>query len=268
MSEISVLMGTYNDNRSYTALAIDSILNQTVTDFELIICDDGSDAAFFTWLLEYCKKDTRIRLLRNRKNRGLAAVLNRCLRYAAGRYVARMDADDRSERNRLERQVAFLKAHPEYAFVGCNARLIAKQGVWGERRLERVPQKESFLNTSPFIHPAVMFRREVLKGCGGYCESRRVLRAEDYELFMRLYASGQRGYNIQEMLLDYREDDRSYAKRKYRYRLLECGVRFQGFSRLGIVKGNLRYVGKPLLAGMIPYRIMKRMRTRRYAVRR
>jgi len=260
-------MGTYNDNRSHAALAIDSILDQTFTDFEFIICDDGSDAAYFAWLQAYCRKDARIRLLHNNKNRGLAAALNRCLGQASGVYVARMDADDRSGRMRLEKQAAFLRQHPRYAFVGCNARLIAGRGVWGERRLEEMPRKESFLVTSPFIHPSVMFRREALMACGGYCESPKVLRAEDYELFMRLYAAGRRGYNMQEPLFDYREDRRSYTKRKYRYRLLECGVRCRGFAGLGILKGNVRYVLKPLLAGMVPYRLMKILRTRRYAVR-
>ncbi len=267
MPEISVLMATYNDNPVYVGQAIDSILSQTFTDFEFLICDDGSNAEFAEWLRGYCKKDARIRRIRNRRNQGLAAALNRCMALASGRYLARMDADDISRTDRLEKQAAFLNDHPEYAFVGCNARLFGVHGIWGERRMEEAPDKASFLRTSPFIHPSVMFRRETLAASGGYRRSRQYLRAEDYELFMRLYAAGQRGYNMQKMLIDYREDRNAYQKRKYRYRFCECATRLYGFQRLGILKGNVRYVLKPLLAGMIPGNVMERIRKKRYQIR-
>ena len=262
--KISVLMGTYNDRRAYAAQAIDSILGQTFDALELIICDDGSEEAYFQWLRDYCQKDQRILLLRNPKNKGLSAALNRCLRYASGDYIARMDADDISRQDRLERQAVFLDRHKEYAFVGCSARLIAEHGPWGERRLQRRPVRRSFLSTSPFIHPAVMLRREVLEASGGYQESRKALRAEDYELFMRLYAQGWRGYNLPQLLLDYREDRTSYKKRRYRYRFCECLVRLEGFRRLGILKGHLRYVLKPLAAGLVPAFVMRKIRAERF----
>lgn len=267
MPEISILMGTYNDNPVYTAQAVDSILGQTFTDFELIIWDDGSETAYLNWLRSCCAKDSRIRLFSSAQNCGLAAVLNRCFSCASGKYIVRMDADDISRADRLEKQAAFLNQHPEYAFAGSNARMIGTHGVWGERRLEEVPDRNSFLRTSPFIHPSVMFRREVIEASGGYCESPKYLRAEDYEFFMRLYAAGWYGYNIQERLLDYREAPESYKKRKYRYRICECRVRFEGFRRLGILKGNLRYALKPLAGGMLPCWMMQRIRKRRYAVR-
>lgn len=264
MPEISVLMGIYNESREHTVLAIDSILHQTLDDFEFIICDDGSENGFFQWLQEYCKKDCRIHLLRSETNKGLAAALNCCLRHASGTYIARMDGDDISGKDRLERQAAFLKEHKEYDFVGCNAELFNGNCIWGERRMEEIPQKKSFLSTSPFIHPSVMIRREVLERAGGYCESSSVLRAEDYELFMRLYAAGCLGYNLQENLLRYRESMQAYSRRKYQYRVKECFVRWQGFWRLGILYGNLRYVVKPLAVGLIPDKIMQRIRLKRY----
>lgn len=262
--EISVIMGTCNDNRAYAAQAIDSILGQTFPSLELIICDDGSEPSYFSWLRDYCKKDPRIFLLRNPKNQGLAAALNRCLRYASGTYIARMDADDLARADRFQKQAAFLDRHREYAFVGCSARLIAEHGPWGVRRLRRRPGRRSFLNTSPFIHPAVMFRRETLEACGGYQESKKALRAEDYELFMRLYAAGQRGYNLPQLLLDYREDRSSLKRRRYRYRFCECLVRLEGFYRLGILKGNVRYVLKPLAVGLVPGFLMRKIREKRF----
>lgn len=269
MPEISVLMGTCNEKSSIqTARAIDSVLNQTFQDFEFIICDDGSDSQFFHWLKRYCRKDARIRLLRNQKNRGLAAVLNRCLAYAAGTYIARMDADDVSKAERFEKQVMFLRQNGSYALAGCNVQLMDEDDrVWGERRLEQMPLKQSFLSTSPFVHPAVMIRRSVLEELHGYCELPWALRVEDYELFMRLYARGYRGYNLQEVLFCYREGAQAYAKRRYRYRLNECRVRYQGFSELGILQGNLRYVLKPLAAGMMPHPAVRMLRAERYRVR-
>jgi len=163
MPEISVLMGIYQGSRAYAAQAIDSVLNQTYEDYEFLICDDGSDPDFFQWLQRYCRKDSRIRLLRNRKNGGLASALNKCFANSSGRYLARMDADDISERTRFEKQAAFLHENQEYAFVGCNVRLMTQYKIWGERRLERIPLKKSFLSTSPFIHPTIMIRREIME---------------------------------------------------------------------------------------------------------
>lgn len=267
MPKISVLMGTYNENIEQAAQAIDSILGQTCQDFEFIICDDGSDRVFFGWLKQYCRQDPRILILRNKKNCGLAASLNRCFGHAAGVYIARMDADDISAKWRFEKQAAFLDTHQEYALVGCSAQLINGSGVWGERILKKKPDKKSFLYTSPFIHPTVMMRREVMEQLGGYCVSPKILRAEDYDFFMRLYASGYQGYNLPELLFRYREDGHSYIKRKYRYRIHECRVRYQGFRNLGILKGNLHYVAKPLVAGMVPAGCMKAFRKWKYAHR-
>lgn len=265
MPLISVLMGTFNESRQYVAQAVRSIRRQTFRDFEFLICDDGSKPEFYRWLQEYCSQDARIKLIRNEKNCGLAQVLNRCLKLATGAYIARMDADDISSVKRLEKQAVFLHQHREYAFVGCNVYLVDDQGVWGIRRLEQIPKKESFLSTSPFVHPAVMFRQGILTKLHGYCQSPKVLRTEDYELFMRLYAAGYQGYNLQEPLLAYREERKAYQKRQYHYRLNECRVRYHGFLQLGILKGNLRYVVKPLAVGVVPAGIMRLMRVKKYA---
>lgn len=267
MPLISVLMGIYNEKKENAMQAIDSILCQTFQDFEFVICDDGSDDEYYLWLVSFCKKDVRIRLLRNAKNQGLSVALNRCLRHSSGSFLARMDADDISMPRRLEIQVSFLKKHGEYALVGSYVQMMDAHGVWGERRVETQPCAVSFLWTSPFVHPAVMFRREVLEELRGYCEASWAVRAEDYELFMRLYATGYAGYNIPKALLQYREDRDAYGRRKYRYRIHEAFVRWKGFRELGILKGNRRYVCKPLIAGSIPPKIMQMLRRSRYRIR-
>lgn len=265
MPKISILMGIYNEKKKEQVIkAIDSILNQTYKDFEFIICDDGSESALYQWLKNYCEKDVRIHLIRKEKNEGLASALNTCLANAKGDYIARMDADDISEPERLEKQTAFLEQHSEYAMVGCNAVMIDDNGSWGKRELPATPQKEDFLRTSPFIHPSIMIRTNVLKKLGGYCEAKYAERTEDYELFMRLYAAGYKGRNIEGDFFCYREDRYAFGKRKYRYRINESRVRYYGFRELGILKGHSCYVLKPLLVGLLPKRLIQRMRRRQF----
>lgn len=262
---ISVIMGIYNErDRSQVMKAVESILDQTYDKFEFIICDDGSEQGFYDWLKQYCEKDTRIRLLRKTQNGGLAAALNVCLAEAKGDYVARMDADDLSKPDRFERQLDFLTAHPEYALIGCGAELIDREGIWGERLPTETPQKSDFLWNSPFIHPTVIIRKHVLEELGGYATAAYAERTEDYDLFMRMYAAGYQGYNLQECLFQYREDRNAYAKRKYRYRINEARVRYRGYRNLGILAGHFHNVMKPLLVGMIPASWMQKIRKKQF----
>lgn len=257
MVNVSVLMGVYNEkNRKNVKKAINSILNQTYTNFEFIICDDGSDFKFYEWLQEYCSQDERIHLLRNEKNKGLAATLNKCLKYAKGMYIARMDADDVAMPERFEKQISFLEENNKYAMVGCNVKMIDEKGIWGERKLPEIPSESDFLYTSPYVHPSIMMRRVILEELNGYEESSWAERAEDYELFMRLHAVGYKGYNMQDALFYYREDKSAYNKRKYRYRINESYIRYKGFKKLGILSGHFLYVIKPLIVGLVPRKIM------------
>jgi len=114
MPEVSILMGVYNE-QEYLAESISSILNQTSENFELIIIDDASKDNFSEIVQQF--DDERIRLLENKTNLGLTKSLNRGLDLAAGKYIARQDADDISEPDRLERQVAFLEDNEEIALV-------------------------------------------------------------------------------------------------------------------------------------------------------
>lgn len=266
MPEVSVIMPVYNMAEDIQLLkaAVASIKNQTYKEWELIICDDGSTDTTMRAVKQIAGKDARIRVIRNQKNRGAGYARNACIRASAGKYIAVMDADDISEPQRLEKQAAFLDQHPEYALVGCNARMIDSRGIWGERILEENPVKESFLSTLPFVHPSVMLRREVIEELHGYAVTKLTRRVEDYEFLMRLYACGYKGYNMQEMLFSYREDLDSYKKRTYSCRIDESRVRYQGFLKLGILKGNFRYVLKPVFVGMVPAGIMRAFRAGKF----
>lgn len=265
MPNLSVLMGIYNEKKKeQVEMAILSILNQSYRDFEFIICDDGSPEEFFLWLQQYCRTDERIHLLRNEKNEGLSKALNRCLTEACGKYIARMDADDVSLPNRFEKQITFLETHPEYALAGCAVSLIDEGGVWGERVPAEKPQKTDFLWTSPFVHPSIMMKKSVLQHLNGYTTEDYAERTEDYDLFMRLYAAGKAGYNLQEKLLLYREDRNAFTKRKYRYRINEAKVRYIGFGQLGIRKGNFKYIVKPLVIGLLPGFVVQKFHRKQF----
>lgn len=110
--------------------------------------------------------------------------------------------------------------------MGCNAEFIDDQGVWGKRLMIEVPQKKDFLRTSVFIHPAILVRAEVMQKLGGYSTETCALRTEDYELFMRLYAAGERGYNLQEFLFRYREDVHAFPSENINIVSMrqECGI--------------------------------------------
>lgn len=160
--KVSIIMGTYNPDEKKLKRAVQSLILQTVPEWELILYDDGSDGQFVPLIRETAMLDGRIRLLRGTENRGLAAALNRCLLRARGQYIARMDDDDVSLPNRLERQLVFLESRPQYQWVGSGAELIDENGVWGFQRMPEIPQPRDFLFHSPYIHPSVMFRKSAL----------------------------------------------------------------------------------------------------------
>jgi len=181
---VSVLMSVYNGAR-YLAEAIDSILGQTFADFEFIIIDDGSTDATNDILRTY--SDARICVLHNPKNLGLTRSLNHGLSVAQGEYVARMDADDISLPERLQKQVSFLDAHPMTAMVGSAYYQIDANGsLIGTATLPCDYQdiKEQLLYRCCFCHGATMFRRNAVRQVGNYREE--FYAAQDWDLWVRL----------------------------------------------------------------------------------
>lgn len=251
--KVSVIMGIYNPEEKRLFRAVDSVIGQTMQEWELILYDDGSSNEGAEIIRRAAHLDPRITYIRNEKNHGLAYALNQCIRRAKGDYIARMDDDDWSRPDRFEIQMRFLESHEEYQWAGSNAGLFDEDGVWGDMKVPERPDKEDFLRYSPYIHPSVMFRREVFRRNYGYISCGVTRRCEDYELFMRLHIRGERGYNIQEQLLLYREDKAAYVKRSHAYRVNEMRIRYRGFKRLGILKpATVPYVFRPLAGEIIP----------------
>lgn len=261
--KVSVIMGIYNTkSKEMLEKSLTSILNQTYTDFELIICDDGSTNECFEWAKEICSNDNRVKFIKNGENKGLAYTLNHCLKEAEGEYIARMDDDDESHLDRFEKQVKFLDENPDIGLISSVANLFDNdKGIWGNLKCSEYVTKKDFLYTSPIIHPAVMARKEAYDAVGGYNDSPKVLRNEDYYCFMQMFAKGIKMYNFQEALLDYRQDKDSDQKKKYRYRFNEMYVRYHGFKELKMLNlKNYLYVIKPLIVGLIPNKILRNLK--------
>lgn len=263
---ISVIMGVYNSKPERLELAVGSILNQTYSNFELIICNDCStNNDTINCLKELQRRDKRIKVINNDINAGLAKSLNNCLKIAKGEYIARMDDDDISHIDRFEKQVYFLNTYQQYDFVGCAIRLFDENGYWGTCVNKEKPQKKDFLFGTPFTHPTIMVRSEAYIKAEGYDVNNYTRRTEDYDLFMRMYALGMKGYNLSEILFDYRMDDSGYKKQKFKYRIDEMIIKYKGFKSLKLFPRGYVYLIKPIISGLIPNGIKKKLYQKRYS---
>lgn len=267
---VSVIMGVYAPKeRAILFAAIASLCASSWTNWELVLVDDGTEGEGRRWIEEAAKMDARIRLFRHPHNQGLAAALNTAIAHSRGSWIARMDGDDRTHPCRLEVMVRYLQTHPFVDWVGCACDLIDAQGVWGGIRPPFEPSIEDYLSHSPFIHPSVMFRGEVLRQTGGYAQRAGHYRCEDYELFLRLFASGYRGRNLPGRLYQYREERDSYQRRTLSAALCEARVRREGARRLDIHGVRAwRCIAKPLAVALVPDGLHARIKRRWYAYNR
>ncbi len=181
--KVSVVMSVYNGEK-YLREAVDSILGQTFRDFEFIIVDDGSTDN--TWAILQSYDDPRVILVRNEENIGLTKSLNKGLAIAQGEYIARMDADDVSLPERLEKQVAYLDEHPEVGLIGTSVEIIGKEGerlAVLRRPMDPPLITWSLLFDNCLVHSTVMYRRSLVEKLGGYNPGRY---AQDYDLWSRM----------------------------------------------------------------------------------
>lgn len=208
--KISVILPVYN-GQDYLTEAIDSVLSQSFSDFELIIVNDGStdgSAAIIEKL-----GDSRIRFFQQ-SNKGLAATLNRAISLARGAYIARQDQDDVCLPSRFERQVAFLDANPDVGMVGTSAEIRVgneRTNRYLKHPVANASLKFGLLFDNHFVHSSVMIRRSVLEGLGGYSEDSARQPPEDYELWSRVMKKYKLA-NLPEVLLAYREVEGSMSR--------------------------------------------------------
>lgn len=199
MPKISVIMPAYNAEQ-YIGEAMDSILGQTFGDFEFIILNDCSADGTEEIILSY--DDPRIVYLKNERNLGVAATLNRGLEMARGEYIARMDADDISLPHRFEKQIAYLDAHPEVAVLGTNAAIFSDDKTI---QMTQVPETDRSIRfrmalSNPFIHPTIMMRRSMIAELSYEMEYEG---REDYRFWMRV-SQKYKVSNLRDCLLRYR----------------------------------------------------------------
>ena len=180
--KISAIMSVYNGEK-YLREAIESILNQTFTDFEFIIVNDGSTDNSLEIIKSY--DDERIKIINNEQNIGLTKSLNKALKQARGEYIARQDADDVSLPNRFEEQMKYFDKHPEVALLGTSVSYIDENGkITGKYSVLANPRIHNFLKDNQFKHGSTMFRKEIVNKLGGYNELFKY--SQDYELWLRI----------------------------------------------------------------------------------
>ena len=252
---VSIIMGVYNEENNLEK-CIDSILRQTYTNWEFIICNDCSKDGTQDILNEYTRKDKRIRVLNNNENSGLASALNNCLAVAGGEYIARMDADDISLPERLEVQVAYMEAHPEIDCVGCNRILFDETGNRGIFLAIEYPDKRILLKATPFAHPTIMMKKCVYDELGGYTVSKDTTRAEDLDLWIRFYAKGYKGYNLQFPLYKYHVSREDYKKRSFKAAVQTSKVYMRGYEILNFPWYSRIYALKPIISALLPNSFM------------
>lgn len=227
--EVTILLPLYNAE-SYIGPAIKSVLLQTFKDFELLIINDGSTDNSKEIVQSF--KDSRIRLVNNHKNLGLVATLNRGLELAQADLIARMDADDLCLPQRIEKQVEFLKAHPNIGVLGTDIYIIDST----DRVIGRPPPIHSdpylinwvLLRTCCLYHPTIMMRKSIFEHSRSY--NKNYKHCEDYELWLRL-SNKVKFSIINQPLLYYRQHQNSISSSFSNHQLRLSAKAVQTFAQ-------------------------------------
>ena len=206
---VTIGLPFYNAEK-YLALAIESVLQQTYTDWELLLLDDGSTDNSLSIAQSYAQKDSRIKVISDGKNKNLATRLNELPSLAQGLYLARMDADDIMHPARIKRQLAVLETHPEIDVLGTNAYIINDENaVIGTRY--PLTTENTLTRVKSFIHPTIIAKKQ------WFLENpydTKALRMEDAELWYRTH-SKYHFVRLNEPLLFYREVGNNYYKKYF-----------------------------------------------------
>ena len=209
--KISVIMSVYN-GESYLSEAIDSVLAQSFTDFELIVINDCSTDQTGALLAQYAARDSRVRVHTNEVNLRLPSSLNKAISLAAGQYIARMDADDICLPDRLEKQYAFMEANPDVALSSCRFMtlkngVVSSGGCGGKTDHESI--KAMLLVTNPILHPGIIAKADVIRELG---YDKNFTCTEDMELWSRFVMANHKVELQSEYLMIYRLHDKQITE--------------------------------------------------------
>ena len=203
---VSVVLPCFEAER-FLAAAIESVLGQTYAAIEVVAIDDGSTDETATILAGYARSDSRVRVLTHEANQGLIAALNNGIAEARGEFIARMDADDVCAPERIEAQVAALRARPDVSVVGTAIRLVAEDGRPLRPRPVRCiePGAAAFMTlfATPIVHPTLLARASVMRAYP-YGAGPDSIHTEDYELLSRMVDAGVRLLNLRAPLVTVR----------------------------------------------------------------
>lgn len=209
---VSVIMAAYNAEKHISA-SIESLINQTYTNFELLVINDGSSDKTQSIVEEFCIRDSRIILINNDKNLFVIKSRNIGIENAKGKYLAILDADDLALPNRLEKQVEFLENNPDVFLIGSSAHIIDENNTICNDFIALTDYhelKRNILKNNLFYHSSIMFRNEKVF----YRE--KMIYTEDYDLILRLFSEGKKIVNIPDTLISYRQTNHSLSKTKNR----------------------------------------------------
>lgn len=205
--KISVIMSVYN-GEDYLSETLDSVVNQTFSDWELIVINDCSTDSTSEILSKYADMDARIKVYTNEVNLRLPSSLNKAISFAQGKYIARMDADDICLPQRLEKQYAFMEDHPDIALSSCRF-MTLKNGVISSGgcggRTDNDSIKALLLVTNPILHPGIIAKADVIRELG---YDKNFTCTEDMELWTRFVMAGHKVQILPEYLMIYRLHDK------------------------------------------------------------
>ena len=233
---VSVIMPLYNAE-AYLREAIDSILAQTYTNFELLLLNDGSSDKTEEICLSY--KDPRIKY-HFHKNIGLAGTLNKGLDLSTGVYIARQDQDDIAHKKRFEKQVNYLETHASVILLGTWAKVFSDAEPFiklHDHATHPAILKFDLMFDNPFVHSTIMFRKKDIEQVGPYNADRSFF--EDYELWSRFSQKGDVA-NLQDVLLDYRHHDKGLSKSTSYFK--EDAVYSQSIHNIELLMGQKKEV--------------------------
>lgn len=250
---VSVIMAEYNTDITLLKQSIESILKQEYKNFEFIIIDDCGKNNMSEIVKEF--NDDRIKVLKNKENSGLIYSLNKALRFAKGKYIARMDTDDYSYANRLKIQIDFLEKNPIYDIIGGNVDYYDGKSIWGKsNNKEGIIKREDLLYSASLCHPTIVAKREAFLDIGGYPNFKR---CEDYALWIELFSKGYKLYNMKDTVLKYHLSLQDYQKRTLKtrkdfFKLLKTQYKKLNPTKVQVLKMKF----KNIIAGILPYKIM------------
>lgn len=241
---VSVVMATFNEPLEFISLAIESILEQTYKNIELLILDDSTSEKVRSLIDSYESADVRVKVIRKNERMKFIPALNIGLQFANGKYIARMDADDISLKDRLEKQVNFMEMHPSVAVCGGAINIINEKNEITGERLYPLECKWMAVYRNPLAHPTVIMRKENVNK--GFIYDEKLRNAEDLDLWLRYIINGKHICNLNEKLLHYRvcgdlakKRGKAQFQTNLKIRISNFSFKFFCFSVCSVIAGFL-----------------------------